>query len=229
MVISEETLKKFFRWIWTSFISNKGVTILKNWFFIILFITTATTVVAAQDKATDVNWLIEVLELKEGSIVADIGAGDGNQTLAIAQHVGPAGRVYSTEIGSENLQNLRETVASASVENVTVIEGHPGQTNLPKECCDALFLRRVYHHFGDPASMNASLWQSLKPGGRLAVIDFEPRDSESADPDGRATGSQHGVTADTVVEELSQAGFILIRSEQRPGRDIYVVMEKPDG
>jgi ubiquinone/menaquinone biosynthesis C-methylase UbiE len=49
-----------------------------------------------------------------------------------------------------------------------VVEGGLAQTNLPDECCDAVFMRHVYHHFGDPPAMNASLFRSLKPGGRLA-------------------------------------------------------------
>lgn len=204
------------------------MTMLKRLLFTVLAVLTITHTANAQfpESGDDIQWLIEALELKEGSVVADIGAGDGDQTLAIARHIGPEGHVYSTEIGSE-LQNLRETIEEASVNNVTVREGHPKQTNLPVQCCDALFLRRVYHHFADPASMNESLWQSLKPGGRLAIIDFKPRGSE-ADPEGRASGNQHGVTADTVVEELKKAGFTLISSDQRSERNIYVVMEKPD-
>lgn len=201
--------------------------IFKRCFLILVSLVTLAGVATAQDYSTDVNWLIEVLNIEKGSTVADIGAGDGDQTLAIARHVGSGGHVYSTELGSESLQELRSEIEEASAENVTVIEGDPNQTNLPEECCDALFMRRVYHHFNDPASMNKSLWRSLKPGGRIGIIDFEPRGSE-ADPGGRASGSQHGVTAETVIEELRQAGFKLISSEQHSGRDIYVVMMKPE-
>lgn len=211
---------------WKKFYLHKNKT-LKRWFLTVLTVLAVTTVVTCQENPADVNWLIEAMELKEGSVVADIGAGDGNQTLAIARRVGPEGHVYSTELGEESLLELREAVESSRVTNVTVTEAQEKQTNLPQECCDALFLRRVYHHITDPASMNRSLWESLKPGGRLAVIDFEPRDSE-AEPDGRASGNQHGVTADTVVKELQQAGFVLISREQPSGRNIYVVMEKPE-
>lgn len=191
-------------------------------------ILATATVVSAQfpDGTDDIDWLVEELRIKKGSTVADIGAGDGDQTLAIARHIGPKGKIYSTELGSESLQELREAINEADVTNVTVLEGHPNRTNLPTQCCDALFMRRVYHHFDDPAAMNSSLFQSLKPGGRLAVIDFEPRESE-ADPSGRDTGDTHGVTAQTVIKELKQAGFTLISNEQRSGRNIYVVMEKP--
>jgi ubiquinone/menaquinone biosynthesis C-methylase UbiE len=196
---------------------------------VILTIVLSSPVACAQipGNADDTNWLIEVLELKEGSVVADIGAGDGDETIEIAKHVGPNGHVYSTELGSEKIQNLRSAIDRTELNNVTVIEGDPTQTNLPEQCCDALYMRRVYHHFEDPASMNQSLWKSLKPGGRLAVIDFEPRGAE-AGPSGRDSNDQHGVTVKTVVSELQQAGLQLISSANRSGRDIYVVMEKAD-
>ena len=188
-------------------------------------VLSSTAVATCQNYSSDVQWLIDVLELERSSVVADIGAGDGDQTREIAQYIGQSGKVYSTELGENSLQELRESVGS--LENVTVVEGHPTQTNLPEECCDAIYLRRVYHHFDDPTAMNQSLLATLKPGGRLAVIDFEPRGSESEDPEGRESGSQHGVTNETVVNELKKAGFNIISSDQRSGRDIYVVAEKP--
>lgn len=195
--------------------------------YTLLLIFFTTFAAACQSDSEDVDWLIDVLELNEGSIVADVGAGHGEFSIALARYV-TSGKVYSSELGTSRVERLRRNVESASVSNVTVIEGDPRVTNLPEACCDALFVRNVYHHFDYPASMNRSIWKSLKPGGRLAVIDFEPRGSESEDPEGRDEGGQHGVTVKTVVEELRQAGFRLISTEEeQSGRDIYVVMEKP--
>ena len=187
----------------------------------------AAATLAAQDYVADQAWLVEVLEVQAGSVVADVGAGGGELTIAMAEHVTPTGRVYSSELGSEPLGRLRRAVDEAGVTNVSVVEGHPNRANLPDQCCDALFLRRVYHHFADPQAMNASLWRALKPGGRLAVIDFTPRGLESPDPSGRARGGSHGVTADAAVDELSQAGFTLVSAEERPNRNIYLVVRKP--
>ena len=195
-------------------------------FLLAIVLMAVVNTACAQQHARDVKWLIEVLQLEQGSVVADIGAGDGDQTLAIARHVGPEGQVYSSELGSESLQELREQVEAANAKNVTIVEGHPRRTNLPDACCDAIYMRNVYHHITSPPAMNTSLLTSLKPGGRLAIIDFEPR-GEEAEPGGRASGRQHGVTVQTVAKELRQSGFELISSQQRDGRDIYVVARKP--
>lgn len=194
---------------------------------LVLLLTTNLSCAQAPGNQSDVDWLIEVLDIEDNSVVADIGAGDGDQTLAIARQIGSDGTIYSTELGTESVQALKQSLANADLSNITVLEGYPDRTNLPEQCCDAIFLRRVYHHIENPNVFNKSLFSSLKPAGKLAIIDFEPRESEG-DPGGRSSGSQHGVTAQTVIEELTQAGFLLISSEEAYGRDIYVVMQKTE-
>ncbi|MBA3346846.1 MAG: methyltransferase domain-containing protein [Gemmatimonadales bacterium] len=185
---------------------------------------------AQDDFASDAARLVTALKLDAGQTVADIGAGGGQLTVALARGVGPSGRVYATELGEDRLRAIRRATDSAKLKNVSVIEAHATRTNLPERCCDALVLRRVYHHFGSPRLMNASLRQSLKPGGLLAVIDFAPDSAESADPAERDTGDQHGVTSATVVRELSQAGFEVVTVEKgaRAGRFMVVVRRPPD-
>jgi len=185
----------------------------------------ACTANAQDDFASDAARLVTALKLHSGQTVADIGAGRGELTVALAREVGPSGHVYATELDTDRLRNIRQATESAGLKNVSVIEAHATRTNLPERCCDALVLRRVYHHFDHPDLMNASLRQSLKPGGLLAVIDFDPDSAESSDPSNRDTGDQHGVTSATVVRELSQAGFEVVAVEEgtRPGRYMVVV------
>ena len=192
---------------------------------IAVFPATAT----AQDElASDAARLVTALKLDAGQTIADIGAGRGQLTVALARKVGPSGRVYATELDPDRLRDIREAASAAGLQNVSVIEARATATNLSERCCDALVLRRVYHHFDDPSLMNASLRQSLKPGGLLAVIDFDPDSAESPDPANRDTGDQHGVTSATVVRELSQAGLELVAVQEaaRPGR-YMVVMRRP--
>lgn len=202
-------------------------TLMMNALLVMLIFLTATGCLRAQSYSSDVNWLIKVLDIKEGSHVADIGAGDGGQTLAIARYIGDKGHIFSTELGEESVEELREEIENSDLNNIDVLEAHNTHTNLPEECCEAIYMRRVYHHITDPASMNKSLYRTLKPGGKLAVIDFEPRGRE-AEAGGRASGSSHGVTLETVVKELQQAGFTILSQEQRSGRNVYVVAQRPE-
>jgi ubiquinone/menaquinone biosynthesis C-methylase UbiE len=181
----------------------------------------------AQDEFTsDAKRLVPVIELHEGQTVADIGAGSGRLTVELAREVGPSGRVYATELEEHRRRAIREAAKSAGLKNVTVVEAHATRTNLPERCCDALVMRRVYHHIGNPSLMNASMLASLKPGGFLAVIDFAPDSTESADPNGRDTGEQHGITPATVARELGQAGFEVVTVEKGEGSDRYLVVAR---
>jgi ubiquinone/menaquinone biosynthesis C-methylase UbiE len=191
----------------------------------------AVAQVNAQDNAADAASLITALAVRAGSVVAEIGAGTGDLTVAIARQAGASGRVYSSELGADRLASLRGAIDTAGARNVTVIEGDINQSNFPDQCCDALFMRAVYHHFADPPAMNASIWRSLKPGGLVAVIDFPPRGTESANPAGRASdadyGTHHGVTAETVIKELAHAGFVQASVDKRKDTSFVVVMKKP--
>lgn len=153
----------------------------------------------------------QVLTLKTGTVVADVGAGKGELTFALAREVGPNGQVFSTDIDPERLRALREAVVAAKLDNVTVVEAFVSETGLPPNCCDVIVLRRVYHHVTDPSGINASLLRSLRPGGVLAVIDFPP-------PFFFSRGS-FGVPAKTVIDEVTSRGFELLRLiDDWPGR-----------
>jgi ubiquinone/menaquinone biosynthesis C-methylase UbiE len=185
--------------------------------------------VHAQNNAADTERLVQHLLLRPGMSVAEIGAGNGELTVAIAKVVGPSGHVYSNELDGNRLGVIRTAVQRAGLSNVTVVEGRPLETNLPAACCDAIFMRNVYHHFAEPGPMNTSLWRSLKPGGRAVIIDFGPRGGrEAVTAGGRAGGRSHGVSADSVVKELTLAGFEIVTTEaERGDRWFLVVGRKP--
>jgi predicted methyltransferase len=89
-------------------------------------------------------------------------------------------------------------------------------------------MRDVYHHFADPATMNASIFRSLRPGGRLAVIDFEPPPGgEGANPATRSTNGHHGITPPTLERELKAAGFEILSSTALNSRLFMVVARRP--
>ena len=126
------------------------------------------------------------------------------------------------------MRTLRQAVSRAELSQIEVVEARATSTNLADACCDAIVMRDVYHHFGDPAAMNASLLASLRPGGRLAVLDFGPPSGKESDTaTGRSRDGHHGVGRQTVSRELEQAGFTAIAGKALDGRRFMVVGRKP--
>ena len=158
----------------------------------------------AQIKSADVEVprLVELLELKPGMTVADVGAGFGAWTMRFARAVGPTGRVYATDLGAAQLAALRDITRRERLDNVTIIEGAANSTNLPARCCDAVLIRDAYHHFTEPDALVRSVAASLKPGGRLAVLDFPPRPDSELPAGVPANRRGHGVPPEIVEREV---------------------------
>jgi SAM-dependent methyltransferase len=153
-------------------------------------------------SAIEVARLVKLLELTPGMTVADVGAGLGAWTLQFSRWTGPSGRVWATDIDDVPLRSLRALISREQLSNVTVVEGAPAATNLPAECCDAILLRNVYHYVTDPAAMVRSLAASLKPGGRLAIVDFPPRPNSRVPPGVPANRGGNGIPPDIVEREI---------------------------
>jgi SAM-dependent methyltransferase len=157
--------------------------------------------------------LAEVLGLEPGRTVADIGTGGGAMTVVLGRLVG-SGRVYATDVEQRSLTITREYATKEGLTNITVIEGGATSTNLPSECCDALFLRNVYHHVAEPAAFNKSLYATAKRGARLAIIDAPPGKGSELPAGVPANRGGHGIPAAVVIDELSAAGFVHVRTIQ---------------
>jgi len=166
----------------------------------------------AADK--DVPRLAEVLMLKPGMTVGDVGSGGGAFTVVFGKWIGD-GKVYATDITERALRLTREYAQKEGLSNVTVIQGAAESTNLPPSCCDALFMRDVYHHITDVEAFNRSLFASLKPGGRLAILDFRPDPGSRLFPGVPANREGHGIRPNLVEDELKAAGFTHLQTIER--------------
>ena len=190
-----------------------------------------------RDAYTDDDFyrLSGLLQVQPGMTVAEIGAGEGRVTAFMANQVGSSGMIFSTEIDEDRLEDIRQAAAEAGHQNVTALLGTARETNLPAACCDAIFLVKVYHHFTEPTAINQSLFESLKPGGRLAVIDFPPSPWVFwlGHPDGVPENrGGHGTPREILIKELEQAGFVIEHDIPDwwtwPQQRICVVARKPD-
>jgi ubiquinone/menaquinone biosynthesis C-methylase UbiE len=179
---------------------------------------------ARADVAGEIKRLALLMEWRPGTVIADIGAGDGRYSFAAVEHVGASGKVIATEIDAQKIAALKAEVKKRNLRNVTVVESAEADTNLPAGCCDAIFLRRVYHHLTKPAEFDAKLVRSLKPGGRLAIIEFPPRRGLEPVEGVPSNRGGHGITQKIVVDELTAAGLQVEKTVNDWPEDSYCIL-----
>ena len=180
-------------------------------------------------RADESNRIVDALGLRSGMSAADVGAGEGRFTEALARAVGPAGQVYATEVEADKLEKVQQKAKADGLDNVRTVLGDQSGTGLPEGCCDAILLRMVYHHFTDPVAMRRSLWSALKPGGRVAVIDVPPHASWRK-LEGVPERGGHGIPRAELVADMRSGGFTVVaQHEEWPGEDdsYCVVFQRP--
>ena len=116
--------------------------------------------------------VVAALGLQEGQVVADVGAGTGLFVAYLAGAVGPTGQVIAVEISPAFVEHIRQRADAAGLAHVTAQLGETADVKLPPSSVDLIFLCDTYHHFEDTAGILATMRQALKPGGRLAVVDY---------------------------------------------------------
>ncbi len=160
-------------------------------------------------SAEEIDRLAEALAIEAGMKVADVGAGDGDWSIALAERVGDSGHVFATEVDQDEIRKIEDKVALSRLSNITVVLGDQRDTGLPDGCCDAILLRLVYHHFVDPPAVLASIHAALRPRGLLAVIDITPQEHWRR-LRGVPERGGHGIPPDDLIEEISRTGFELV-------------------
>ena len=149
--------------------------------------------------------IVKELHLQPGRDVADIGAGTGLFTRLFATAVGPRGKVYAVDISATFIENIQRLAKEQGLHNIIGIVNNPKDTQLKPESIDMAFVCDTYHHFEYPQTTLKSIYQALRPGGQLIIIDFQK------DPAVASTWVMSHVRADktSVIKEIESAGFKL--------------------
>ena len=129
-----------------------------------------------RDQEEDPDRAVDVLKLPKGAVVADIGAGSGYMTEKMAKKVGPMGRVYATDIQQGMIDLLNKRIARRKLANVTPVLSAQDDPRLPIESIDLVLMVDVYHELSQPQLMLRHIKASLKPGGRLALVEYRKED-----------------------------------------------------
>ncbi len=152
---------------------------------------------ARRAENLQVERVMDVLGIREGSAVADIGAGSGWFTVHAARRVGEDGAVYAVEINEEFARHIERRAADERLPQVRAVLGKEDDPTLPARSVDAVLILKTYHEIAQPVRLLSNLRAALRPGALVGVIDRNGK------------GDDHGIERETVVKEAARAGYEL--------------------
>ena len=164
-----------------------------------------------------INRVMDILHLRPGSSVADIGAGGGWFSVRAAQRVGPTGSVIAEDINPKAVDAIRDRAAREHLPNIHPLLGTPDNPNLTPNSLDAALMLKVYHEIAHPQLVLANLRAALKPKARFGIIDRN------------GTGADHGLNEPILRAEVESAGFKQVARytfTKADGQDYFLIFEK---
>jgi predicted methyltransferase len=159
--------------------------------------------------------IVNILQLKPGMTVGDIGAGSGYHTVRLSRLVGPTGSVIAEDVMPHYLIQLAKRMEQLKLTNVRLALGEPHDPRLPASSLDAAILVHMYHEIAHPYAFLYNLAPALKPGARIGIVDQE-----------RST-SEHGTPIELLRCELAAVGYRAIATYQLAGDGGYLAVFSP--
>jgi len=160
--------------------------------------------------------VLQVLNLKPGMDIADIGAGTGFYSLLFAQQVGISGNIFAVDVTDDFIRNIKRRAAENNLDNIHAILSEQKDTRLEPSSIDMAFVCNTYHHFEYPQAMLTSIHRALRPGGVLVIIDYRKQAGISSS----WVMSHVRYDKQSVIDEIEQGGFKL-QSESDVLRENY--------
>src|SRR3954470_4528748 len=164
---------------------------------------------------------LDALKIPKGAAVADIGAGSGYITVRLAARVGAAGRVFPNDVQPQMLNILSRRLTNSRITNVTLIEGTFDDPRLPPASVDLALMVDVYHELAQPQASLRHLRESLKPGGRLVLLEYRKEDPLVP------IKPEHKMSVAEAKMEVEAEGFTLTKvDETLPRQHILIFAAK---
>ncbi|MCC6699368.1 MAG: class I SAM-dependent methyltransferase [Candidatus Hydrogenedentes bacterium] len=168
--------------------------------------------------------VIAAMGLKEGDVAVDLGCGTGYFARRMAKVVGPTGKVYGVDIQPEFLDMMKDLCAKEGITNVVPVLGDEADPKLPKGGIDRILMVDVYHEFQQPEPMLARMRESLKPGGKIALVEYRLLGDTA-----KHIKVEHRMSVKQVLEEWNPAGFELVDLlEFLPSQHLFIFQKDPD-
>lgn len=161
---------------------------------------------SARDQWQKPDEVIKNLNLKPGDVIADIGAGTGYFTRRFALAVGPRGKALGLDIEASMVEHMRQEARRLNLSNYEARLVKPDDPGLEPHSVDIVFLSNTYHHISNRVEYFRKLAKSLRPNGRIVIVDFYRKPQPVGPP------PEQKVSKDTIIEELRHAAYRLTRS-----------------
>jgi predicted methyltransferase len=145
--------------------------------------------------------VIDALDIREGQTVADLGAGSGYFSFRMAPKVGNAGKVLAVDIQEEMLNVVRQRARREGIKNVLAIRSSESDAKLPPDSVDLLLMVDVYHELEYPYEVMRSVVKALKPGGRVALVEYRKEDPRIM------IKEVHKMSEQQVIKEMAAVGL----------------------
>ncbi|HWC97880.1 MAG TPA: methyltransferase domain-containing protein [Candidatus Sulfopaludibacter sp.] len=178
-----------------------------------------------RDQSIRPGQLTAEMGLKPGMTVADVGTGVGYMLPFLSKRVGDTGHVIAEDITDDFLGMARQHADSLKLTNVTFVKGNETSPNLPEGKMDQVLVLDAYHHFDYPEKMLASIHKSLKPDGRLVIVEYYKR--QAAMPNGRAL-THIRLDMPDVIKEVEANHFHLVEEKERIRNVQYMLILEKD-
>jgi len=167
--------------------------------------------------------IMDAVHVADGSTVADIGAGAGWFTIRLAQRVGPKGHVYAQDLQRLMLDAIKRRVQREGLENVTTVQAHGNDPNLPAKTLDAILMVDAYQEVENRVDYLRNLANALKPTGLIGIVNWKPGRGGPG-PDPNEPGEPPTRVAQSVVEgDAAAAGLKVIDHEDLPYQYLLVL------
>jgi len=173
-----------------------------------------------REKEENPEGALDALGIRPGMVVADVGAGTGYMSLRMAKRVGPSGKVYANDLQPEMLRRLRENAVKAGLANIETVQGEEADPKLPPGRMDLVLLVDVYHEFSKPREMIDKIRASMKPDGRLVLLEYRKEDPNVP------IREEHKMTVAEVKAELEPQGLVLSQVIETLPRQHILILTK---
>jgi len=170
--------------------------------------------------------VLRALDLRDGMVIADIGAGSGLFSRPFARAVGPKGKVYAVDISADILEYVRERAKRENLANLEVIVSKDDDPMLPPHAVDLAFFCDTTHHIANRVPFYKKMIAGLKDGARVAVIDYDP---EAAVKGWSSHKPEELVPPSQAIAELEQAGFRFVKGLDILPHNYFLIFERKAG